>query len=329
MLFTAEHSSESPDTALQFMSDGVLELSNPSGWRTVEIRKFRGGGFRSGAHPARIRAGGMVVFPRLPAEVPERTFTGEQISSGVPEIDALLGGGLHRGTVTMITGASGVGKTTLGLQFMKEAAGRGERSLVYGFEEEAETLIHRCESLNIPVRSMLEREVLRISQVRPRAVSTEEFARQVLGEVESRETRMVLIDGLGGYQSSLHGSDPDSNLHLLVKHLTARGATVLITDEVQAVTGDFQPTSSAVSHLADNLLFLRYLEIGGQLRKAIGVLKKRAGDFESHLREYTLTEFGIKVGEPLTRLRGILRGVPEFVDSSVHLRDALPSDGDK
>lgn len=140
---------------------------------------------------------------------------------------------------------------------------------------------------------------------------------------------MIMIDGLGGYQSSLHGSDVDGSLHLLVKHLTARGVTVLITDEVQAVTGDFQPTSSAVSHLADNLLFLRYLEIGGRLRKAIGVLKKRAGDFESQLREYTLTEFGIKVGEPLTRLRGILRGVPEFVDSGGNLEQLPRSDGDE
>jgi circadian clock protein KaiC len=238
------------------------------------------------------------------------------ISSGVPELDELLNGGIDRGGVTLITGSSGVGKTTLGLQFMKEAAGRGERSVVYAFEEEAETLVHRCKSVNIPVEAMADRGNLRIEVIRPGELTMDEFTHRVGREVAEEGARIVMIDGVAGLNHSLVGEKLDQNLHTLGKHLVNHDASLLITDEVREITGDFQPTSEAISYIADNLTFLRYLEMRGELRKAIGVLKKRTSDFEKTLREFAITRYGIKVGAPLTGLRGILRGQPEWSESA-------------
>lgn len=140
----------------------------------------------------------------------------------------------------------------------------------------------------------------------------DEFTYRVGQEVEAEGTRIVMIDGVAGLKHSLVGEDLDQNLHTLGKHVVNCGASLLITDEIREVTGDFQPTSAAISYIADNLIFLRYLEMRGELRKAIGVLKKRTSDFEKTLREFAITSYGIKVGEPLTQLRGILRGQPEW-----------------
>jgi circadian clock protein KaiC len=157
VLYPSEGSDSAPDDDLQFMSDGVVHLYFQPEARTVSVSKFRGSDFRSGPHIMRLTDRGVEVFPHLLPEQHLQQFVQETIASGVPELDELLHGGLERGTISILTGPTGVGKTTLGLQFMKEAAGRGERSVVYTFEEARETLLIRCEALNIPVRAMVER----------------------------------------------------------------------------------------------------------------------------------------------------------------------------
>ena len=224
----------------------------------------------------------------------------------------MLHGGSERGTVTIITGPTGCGKTTLGLQFIKEASGRGERSVVYTFEEGADTLMNRCNEINIPIRSMVERGVLSLMQTESR-YTPDEFAHLVRRDVEEHERRIVMIDSVMGYSLSMNGRDFTSHLHGLGMYLKNMGVTLLLINEVEAITGDFQATDGKVSYLSDNIIFLRYLELNGQLRKAIGVLEKRAGDFEKTLREIEITRYGLKVGRPLTGLRGLLTGRPEFV----------------
>lgn len=315
VVFTSEGSDTAPDDDLQFMSDGVIHLDNDSAdGRTLSVTKFRGSDFRRGFHSMRLTNKGMEVYPRLQPEVYKREFVAKAIPSGVPELDELLHGGLERGTVTIITGPTGVGKTTLGLQFMKEAAGRGERSVVYTFEEAEETLLHRCEGINIPVRAMVERDTLSVVQVEALHFSPDEFANLVRQEVEKKKARIVMIDSVSGYRLSVRGQDLISHLHALCKYLQNMGVTVVLINEVEHITGDFRATDVGISYVADNIVFLRYLELQGQMRKAIGVLKKRVSDFEKTLREIEITRYGIKVGKPLVGLRGILSGTPEWVD---------------
>lgn len=311
LLFTSEFSAAEPDDDLQFMCDGIINLDFFPEGRSISISKFRGSGFRFGTHSMRITRQGVKIYPRLRPTITEKEFVQETISSGVPEMDELLHGGIERGTATIISGPSGVGKTTLGIQFMKEAAGRGERSVVYTFEESVESLVNRCESINIPVKSMQKTGMLSVVQVEPLRYSPEEFAQIVRKEADDHDVKIVMIDSSSGYSLSLRGEDPVSHLHSLTKYLTRNGVTVILINEVDNISGDLKITEIGISYLADNIIFLRYFEKEGEMRKSIGVLKKRLTDFEKTLREIKITEYGIKVGKPLTDIRGILGGTPE------------------
>ncbi|PSR14015.1 recombinase RecA [filamentous cyanobacterium CCP3] len=314
VLFTSEGSQEAPDEDLQFVSDGIITLQMQDQGRCVQVTKLRGSSFRKGCHAMRIGDRGIVVFPQLIAsDNPEVYRVPYLCPAGIPEIDELLNGGIESGTVTIISGPSGVGKTTLGLQFIKEAAGRGDRSVVYLFEEAVDTLLNRCEGINMPVRAMVERGTLKVVKVDPLLYSPDEFANQVRLEVEKADTQIIMIDSVLGYKLSFQADDLIRNIHTLCQYLKGRGVTTLLTNEIESITGDFKATELGVSYLADNIIFLRYLEIRGQMRRAIGVLKKRLSDFEKTLREFEISRYGIKVGRPLTQLRGILSGVPEFI----------------
>jgi len=321
VLFASESSAEAPDEDLQFLADGVIELLATEEQRSVIVTKFRGSDYRPGRHTVALTGSGMKVFPALVAEPRPAPAVVEQISSGVPEVDELLHGGLERGTVTIITGPSGVGKTTLGLAFAKEAAGRGEASAVYVFEEPATTLQQRCEAVNIPVGPMIKNGTLVIRSVEPLRYDPNEFAQLVREDVQRRNVRIVMIDSVAGYGLSVRGNNLASHIHTLCRTLANWGVTVLLVNETESVTGDFRPTERGISYLADSIIFLRYLEIDGEMRKAIGVLKKRLGDFEKTLREFRITRYGIKVGEPLTRLRGILSGTPTWEPSAANEKE--------
>ncbi len=315
VMFTSEGSVEAPDEDLQFLSDGVIHLEFMPEGRTITVTKFRGSDFRSGRHALKLSDSGIEVFPKLVPEVHWKRFIAhKRISSGVPELDELMHGGLERGTVTIITGPSGAGKTTLGLQFMKEAASRGERSVVYTFEEEPEIMISRCEAIKISAKAMIDLGMLSIVRVEPLRYSTHEFAHLVRREVEQDNARIVMIDSIAGYRLSVRGEDLTAQVRSLSKYLANMGVTVLLINEVEQVTGEFSPTMLGISYLADNIIFIRYLEVRGELRKAIGVLKKRLSDFEKTLREFEITNSGIKVGKPLSNLSCILSGTPRWIE---------------
>jgi circadian clock protein KaiC len=320
VLMSSEPTASVPDDDLRFMSDGILDLdvSREHGTlrRSLAVTKLRGSDFAGGRHSIRLTDRGMVVYPRLVPSAHEREFVAEIVPSGVAELDELLGGGIERGTISIVTGPSGAGKTTLGMQFMKEAAARGERSVVYAFEEQTDTLLHRCDNIGIPVREMIAAGTLTVMQVEPLRFSPGEFALLVRREVEQFGTRLVMIDGISGYRLTLVGEDLVPQLHALGRYLKNMGVTVLLINEVEAITGDFRATEAGVSYLCDNLIFLRYVELDGELRKAIGVLKKRMGSFGRTLREIEITDQGMRVGAPLTGLRGLLTGTPEWLHTA-------------
>jgi len=309
ILFSSE-SNEAPDEDLQFIADAVIDLDFTGTRRHVSVTKFRGSDFRPGRHTLRLGDGGMTVFPRLLPDEFSLDFEPDRIPFGIPEIDQLTGGGLERGAISILTGPSGVGKTTLGMQFTSEAARRGERSVVYVFEESRTSLIRRCAQVGIPLQDLIADGRLTIVHVEPLRYTADEFALMVREEVEQRKARIVMIDSVSGYSLSLHDEDLVTHLHGLAKYLQNMGIAVLLINEVEAVIGDFRVTDVGVSYMADNIVFLRYLELGGQMAKAIGVLKKRLGDFEKTLREVQITGDGIRLGASLKGLRGILGGVP-------------------
>ena len=312
VLLTSENSVAMPDDDLQFMADGIIKLSFDEFGRNVTIAKFRGSDYRGRSHAMKLNGAGMTVYPRLTPQNHMVTFDPEIISSGLPELDNLLNGGLERSTITFISGPTGVGKTSLGLQFMKAAAARGERSVLFSLEEDANLILTRGESIKIGAHQMVERGTLRVEKVEPLQFTPDEFAQRVRREVEQNHTRVVMIDSVSGYRLSMRGHDLVSQLHALCKYLQNMGVAVLLPVETSQLTGDFRVTDYDISYLADNIIFLRYLEIDGQLRKSIGVLKKRLSNFEKTLREFEITGNGIVIGQPLVNLRGILTGTPTW-----------------
>ncbi|ELZ45878.1 circadian clock protein, KaiC [Halorubrum californiense DSM 19288] len=330
VLFTVQNTPSLPTDDLEFITDGTIRLDAGAYGKTVSVPKFRGSSTQSGDHAYRITDAGMEVFPALQPGTRETDLTFEQVSSGIPEIDELLHGGIERGTVTIVSGPTGVGKTTLSTQFMKEAAGRGERSVIYLFEENRETFLARSRAVNIPVDEMLEKGTLQVTEVEALERSPQEFARMVRDEVEGEGADIVMIDGIAGYRLTLRGEDEQmlQQMHALGRYLKNAGVTGVFIDETRNVTGEFHATMENISYLADNIVFLRHLEVGGELRKAIGVLKKRTSDFERTIREFKITEHGITVGEPMSGLRGILSGTPEVVERDA-VRRAEGGDSDE
>lgn len=316
VVFTSQSTPAAPDEDLQFLADAVLCLDRNRKRRTLRVSKFRGSDFRSGVHSLRITGDGIVVSPTLAVDDREKEFEPGTLPSGVPELDSALHGGLDRGTVTFLSGPTGVGKTTTGLQFMAEGAGRGTRSVLYSFGESRHTLLERAEALDIPIGEMLEEDTFQITEIGPGELSVDEFAQQVRRDVEDDGTGIVMIDAFDGYQRSLLGVDGSDDITTLSRYLRNRGVVTLIANEVHRVTGDFHVTEEGISRIADTIVFLRHIEHRGELRKAIGVLKRRTSDFERTLRELRITGDGLKVGEPLSDLHGILTGTPRWQGDS-------------
>ncbi len=187
-------------------------------------------------------------------------------------------------------------------------AGRGENSIVYIFEEWEQVLISRCESIGIPIRRMVENRTLSIRQVEPLHYRPDEFAYKVRSDVGRQKTAIVMIDSVSGYGLSIHIEDLVRNLHALCKYLQGIGVAVLLINETETITtNEFRATDLGISYVADNILFLRYFERNGQMRKGIGVLKKRLTDFEQTMREIEITRYGLKIGKPLAEMKDILR----------------------
>jgi circadian clock protein KaiC len=311
------HSRDSHDDELASLSDGIVELERNEETRRIRVPKHRGVGQKDGSHGLSIRENGIEVYASLVPQHHDSEFELDLVPSGVEELDTMLGGGLEAGTATFISGPTGVGKSTIGTYFLAEMARRGERPIAYLFEESLETFTYRSETFGIPISDSRASNDLFIEQVEPLTLSPEEFAHKVKRQVERHGTNFVMIDGTNGYKMSIQGPDRRLNakLHAVVRYLTNIGVTVLLLDETRQMTGMPTPTSTDVSYVADNILFLSYLESNGSLHRVVGVLKKRIGEFEHTLREFQITGRGLEIGDPLTGVRGILRGSPEWLDA--------------
>jgi len=312
-LFTTQSTAEQSDEDLQYLADGSITMRRTERGRELEVEKFRGSGFHSGAHGVRIDAGqGISVFPRLVPGDHEEPFEYEQLSTDVDALDGLLGGGIERGSITLISGPSGVGKSTTGTALARASARRGEKAAAYLFEESDNSFSHRSDAIGLGISELREQGSFEVHAVEPLSVSADEFAHQVRDGVEERGVEFVLLDGTAGYRLALQNPEAElrRELHSLCRYLRNMGVTVVLTDEIASVTGTFQASDSQVSYLADNVVFIRYIEVGGEIQKAIGVLKKRFGDFESTLRAFDIEADGIHIGETLSDLRGVLTGTP-------------------
>ena len=311
-------SSAETDLQLHSISHGVINLEQLSldygaERRRIRVVKMRGIKFRGGYHDFTIRTGGLKIFPRLIAAEHHADFSGDFTPSGNSELDKLLGGGLERGTNALFIGSAGVGKSSVALSFALAAAQRGERSVYFAFDEGRGTLEARAHTIGLPLDAAIASGKLRFQQIDPAELSPGEFAANVRASVEQDGAQIIIIDSLNGYLNAM----PDERFLILQMHelLTFLGQKGVLTILVLAQHGLVGPmdTPLDISYLSDAVVMLRYFEVGGSVRRALSVVKKRSGNHEHTIREFRLTSAGIAVGPPLTQFSGIFSGTPTYL----------------
>jgi len=313
------------------LTHGIIEMEQMSpdygiSRRRLRVAKLRGVKFREGYHDYNIITGGLRIFPRLIAAEHHVEFQRASVSSGLKELDELLGGGLDRGTTTLILGPAGTGKSTVALQYAVQMAGQGERALVFTFDESLGIMLARAKALGLELDQHVRSGMVTAQQVDPAELSPGEFAVRVQRGVESG-ARLVVIDSLNGYLNAMPGEKYLHNqLHELSSYLNQQGVvTILILAQHGLVIAAESPVD--ISCLTDTVLTLRYFEAAGEVKRALAVVKKRSGQHEKTIREFRLeTERGIRIGEPLREFQGILTGVPEFRGAAKQIMKVADAD---
>src|SRR5512142_480856 len=306
------------DLQVQSIAHGVMLLEQlvpeyGADRRRVRVLKHRGRRFRGGYHDYLIAAGGLRVFPRLIAAEHRTAQPEHKFSSGIASMDSLLGGGIERGTSTLLVGAAGTGKSSLAAQFVAAAAERGERSAMFLFDESINTLLTRMNGMGVELAKQRDEGLVQIRQVDPAELTPGELAHLIRREVEENRVGMIVIDSLNGYLNAMPGERYLAiHLHELLMYLGEHGVATLLIGAHQGIIGTQMRTPVDASYLADAVVMLRYYEDRGEVRQAISVMKKRGGEHERTIREFALGPGGIRVGEPLRGFRGVLTGVPEL-----------------
>jgi circadian clock protein KaiC len=280
--------------------------------RRLRVQKLRNVRFLEGLHDFEIRTGGITVYPRLVSAEQRQTVAGEQIKTGITELDSILAGGLDRGTSTLLMGPAGSGKSSLATQVALAALQRGEKAAMYLFDERVPTLLERSVGLGMELRPYLENGQLLARHIDPLELSPGKFVHMVRTAVEDG-MRTVIIDSLTGYMASM-GDEASLMLQIrnLLTYLGEHNVTTLLTSVQHGLMGPVDAPAGHVSYLADTVVLLRYYEHGGEVRRAVSVFKRRAGAHERTIRDIDFAATGISVGPPLRQFRGILTGAPEF-----------------
>jgi circadian clock protein KaiC len=327
VLLLDDKSAGDTDLQVQSIAHGVLMLRKVATHYGTERRqvaavKIRGHRFREGSHDFSIETGGLRVFPRI--MVPERAqaFGQEEVLSGVAEIDALLGGGLRRGTSTLVMGPSGTGKSALAAQYILAAALRGERSAVFLFDENRDLYLRKAAALGMDLRPHVQSGMLRIEEPDPTETTPGSMAHGIREAVEREGVRVVALDSLNGYLNVMPQERYLTvHMHELLAYLNRNGVLSLLCMAQHGLLEDMR-VPAEVTYLADTVIILRYFEAAGEVKKAISVIKKRYGPHEKTIREIRMGAEGLRVGPPLREFHGVLKGVPSFFGSSKEMMSA-------
>jgi circadian clock protein KaiC len=311
-----DRTADGPDLQLHSIAHGVIALDfNPPPYgqvrRELQVLKFRGSDFASGFHDFVIRKGGISVFPRLVASDHGASFQRALIASGVTALDTLLGGGIERGTSTLLIGPPGCGKSTIALQYAAAAAERGDHSVAFIFDETKPALMARSRGLGLRLEEGTGAGKVMVRQIDPVEISPGEFAHVVRESVERDKARVLIIDSLNGYLNAMPQNNYlTSQLHELLSYLNNHGVATFLVVAQSGMMGTNMVSPVDASYLADSVVMFRYFEHAGKVKKAISVLKKRTGAHEESIREMWFDGGGIHLTEPLLRLRGVFTGVP-------------------
>ena len=317
VLLLDDLTTEALDKTAHSIAHGVLRLEVLSpdyggDRRRLKVMKYRGQPYRGGYHDFAIKTGGVQVFPRLVAAEHRGDFIVSQLKSGVAELDLLLGGGVDKGSSTLVLGPAGTGKSLLVLQYAAAAMRRGDKVGMFMFDEELSLLFRRAKAMGIDLARFREEGLLSIIQIDTAELSPGEFSHAVRQCVEDEGVQVIVIDSLNGYRAAM----PEErslllHMHELIQYLNRMGISTFLTVAQHGLVGNME-TPVDVTYLADTVVLMRYFEAHGRVRRALSVVKK-AGEHEDTIREFQITSKGLTVGPVLQNFQGVLRGVPTFV----------------
>jgi circadian clock protein KaiC len=308
------------DLQLHSVVHGVISLENlPREYgikrRRMQIIKLRGSAFREGYHDYSIKRGGVAIYPRLIAAEHKPRFPDEVVTSQIHELDMLFGGGIHRGTSTLIYGPAGSGKSTISAKYAIEAAQRGEAASVYLFDEGIHTFLARLARLGMDPETPIRSGLLQVEQIDPAEMSPGEFVSRVCEDVARRNCRLLVIDSLNGFMNSMPAEQYlPMQLHELISYLNQQGVVTMLVFAQHGLISNQLISAVDISYLADAVLLLRYFETQGQVKLAISVVKNRSGAHERTVRVLSLDE-KINIGNPVSAFRDVLSGVSETLGS--------------
>ena len=308
------------DNPVFTVADGLFwlyqQVERNSIVRKLQVVKLRGQASVPGLHTFRITDAGLQAFPRTFGLTGRAEKTGDRrrrLSCGIPELDAMLGGGIPAGDSLLVAGPSGTGKSVLAAHFIAEGLGRGEPGVVAVFEERPREYAGRAAGLGLDLETPLGDGRLDILYLRPLDLSVDETVREVLDAVARTGAKRLVIDSLAGFELALapgFRADFRESLYRMIGALTRTGVTIVSTVEVMETFTELALSTYSISFLTDDIIRLRYVEIDGRLRKVLVVVKMRGGDHSKDIREYEITSGGLRVGDRLTGYSGLITGVP-------------------
>lgn len=313
---TAESNS---DQQLQSIAHGVIRLEGVDRdygvrRRRIEIRKLRGSSYREGFHDYTVTTGGISIYPRLIAAEHKPGFEQKPVPSGVQELDDLFNGGIDTGTSTLLTGPAGCGKSTIALRYAVSSAQRGEKAMVFSFDESIGTLTARARGLGMDLTEVLANGTLEIQQIDPAELSPGEFISRIRKLVDKDRLYLLVIDSMNGLLNAMpHEQYLAMQLHELFSYLGQQGIATITTLAQRGIVGAGIHSPIDISYLADTILLFRYFERKGEMRQVLSVVKKRSGPHERTIRELSFSASGISVGKPLREFEGVLSGVPRWI----------------
>jgi circadian clock protein KaiC len=307
------------DLQLQSIAHGVIAMEGLGRdygikRRRIEVHKLRGTAFRESYHDCIIHTGGLRIFPRLIAAEHLPGFERKPVPSGLRELDDLLCGDIDAGTSTLLTGPAGCGKSTIAYRYAWSAANRGEKAMIYTFDESLATLFGRSRGLGLDPEPLIASGLLQIQTVDPAELAPGEFVSQIRDLVDTQNLRVLIIDSMNGLLNAMpHEQYLAMQMHELFSYLGQQGVATIITLAQAGVIGTAMSSPVDVSYLADTILLFRYFEREGEIRQALSVVKKRSGPHERTIRELFLEKGTVRVGAALREFEGVLTGVPRLI----------------
>lgn len=300
----------------EFVADNVIVLRNrleqEKRRRTVEILKFRGATHHKGEYPFTIDSeDGVTIIPLSAIELKQRSSQ-IRVSSGVLELDKMCAGGMYRDSIILVSGATGTGKTLMVSQYVKAAIEAGERALLFGAEESREQLTRNAASWGVDFERAEREGLLRIICRYPEVMGLEDHLLQMKRDIHDFKPQRVAIDSMSAFERV---STPKSfrefviALTSTIKHLEITG---LFTNTTSMLTGGESITETHISTITDTIILLRYVELHGEMRRGLTVLKMRGTFHDKGIREYVIDDKGLHVQAPFKGVHGILTGTPTY-----------------